>query len=71
MVSFTRVNGSSKLYDEIFVEGKVDTIQKAVDYAIAKHQDKECLGTRQILGNKSFNCTLDINMSLNTDILIN
>ena len=71
MVSFTRVNGSSKLYVEIFVEGKVDTIQKAVNYAIAKHQDKECLGTRQILGNDPFYCTLNIDRGLNTDMLLN
>ena len=50
MVSFKRENGKSKLYDEIIVKGKVDTISKAIDYAVTKYQDKECLGTRQILG---------------------
>ena len=49
-VSFTRENGNSKLYEEIIVKGKVDTIPKALDYAVAKHQDKNCLGTRAILG---------------------
>ena len=50
MVSFKRENGKSKLYDEIIVKGKVDTISKAIDYAVTKYQDKDCLGTRQILG---------------------
>ena len=52
MVSFSRVNGNSKLYEEIIVKGKVDTIPKALDYAVNKHQAKDCLGTRTILGNK-------------------
>ena len=50
MVSFKRENGNSKLYDEIIVKAKVDTISKAINYAVTKYQDKECLGTRQILG---------------------
>ena len=49
-ISFTRENGSSKLYEEIIVNGKVDTIPKALEYAVNKHQDKNCLGTRAILG---------------------
>ena len=50
VVSYTRENGSSKLYEEIIVKGKVDTIPKALEYAVDKHQDKNCLGTRTILG---------------------
>ena len=49
-VSFARKNGSSKLYEEIIVKGKVDTIPKALKYAVDKHQDMNCLGTRTILG---------------------
>ena len=50
-VSYTRENGSSKLYEEIIVKGKVDTIPKALEYAVDKHQDKNFLGTtRTILG---------------------
>ena len=49
-VSYARENGSSKLYEEIIVKGKVDTIPKALEYAVDKHQDKNCLGTRTILG---------------------
>ena len=51
-VSFTRENGNSKLYEEIIIKGKVDTIPKALDYAVNKHQDKNCLGTRTILGSQ-------------------
>ena len=51
-VSYTRENGSSKLYEEIIVKGKVDTIPKALEYAVDKHQDKNCLGTRTILGSR-------------------
>ena len=50
VVSYKRENGSSKLYEEIIVKGKVDTIPKALEYAVDKHQDKKCLGTRTILG---------------------
>ena len=50
MVSFTREMGQSKLYEEIIVKGKVDTISKAFEYVVRTFQHQDCLGTRQILG---------------------
>ena len=49
-VSFLREKGESKLYQEIIVRAKVDTVTKAFNYAVQKYQDKDCLGTRQVLG---------------------
>ena len=49
-VSFVREKGESKIYEEIIVRAKVDTVTKAFNYAVQKYQDKDCLGTRQILG---------------------
>ncbi len=51
MVSFTRENGKSKIYDEMIVQGKVDTVATALDWAVKRYQGKDCLGTRRILGN--------------------
>ena len=50
MVSFMREIGKSDLYDEIIVRRGVDTVTKAFDYAVKKYRDKDCLGTRQVLG---------------------
>ena len=50
-VAFLRKNGESKLYEEIIVRGGVDTISKAFNYAVKKHGNKDCLGTRKVLGN--------------------
>lgn len=49
-VSFFREKGSSAIYQEIIVRGKVDTVTKAFNYAVAKYGDRECLGTREVLG---------------------
>ena len=62
MVSFTREEGQSKLYEDIIVKGKVDTISKAFAYAVCTYQNQDCLGTRQILG-------ITIVMSPNVGIL--
>ena len=49
-VSFVREKGESKIYQEIVVRAKVDTVTKAFNYAVQKYGDKDCLGTRQVLG---------------------
>ena len=38
------------MYQEFIVRAKVDTVTKAFNYAVQKYQDKDCLGTRQVLG---------------------
>ena len=38
------------MFKEIIVRNGVDTMTKAFNYAVQKYGDKECLGTRQILG---------------------
>merc|ERR1711944_292954 len=50
VVNFKREKGSSKMYQEIIVEGKVDTVTKAFDFAVNKYKDRECVGTREVLG---------------------
>ena len=55
-VAFLRENGESKMYQEIIVRNRVDTMTKAFNYAVQKYGSKDCLGTRQILG-KNQNCT--------------
>ena len=49
-VAFLRENGESKMYQEIIVRNRVDTMTKAFNYAVQKYGSKDCLGTRQILG---------------------
>lgn len=39
------------MFKEIIVRNGVDTMTKAFNYAVQKYGEKECLGTRQILGN--------------------
>ena len=50
-VAFLRQNGDSEMFKEIIVRNGVDTMTKAFNYAVHKYGEKECLGTRQILGN--------------------
>jgi len=38
------------VYKEYIIDNKVDTVTKAFNYAVAKYGNKNCLGTRQILG---------------------
>ena len=49
-VAFLRRNGDSEMFKEIIVRNGVDTMTKAFNYAVHKYGEKECLGTRQILG---------------------
>ena len=53
-VSFMRELGESHLYQEIIVDGGVDTVSKAFEYAVTKYGNKECLGTRKVLGNYKY-----------------
>ena len=59
VVSFKREEGNSQYYDEIIVKGKVDTLTKALEFAAKRYKNKDCLGTRTILGNyfQSFSIT--------------
>ena len=50
VVSYVRQKGNSSIYKEIIVEAKVDTVTKAFNYAVRKFGAKECLGTREVLG---------------------
>ena len=38
------------MFKEIIVRNGVDTMTKAFNYAVQKYGEKECLGTRQVLG---------------------
>ena len=49
-VTFKREKGASQIYQEIIVEGKVDTVTKAFNYAVRKFGDRDCIGTREVLG---------------------
>ena len=49
-VSYIREKGESKIYQEIIVRARVDTVTKAFNYAVQKYGEKDCLGTRQVLG---------------------
>jgi hypothetical protein len=49
-VTFKREKGSSPMYQEIIVRGKVDTVTKSFNFAVNKFGDRECLGTREVLG---------------------
>ena len=49
-VTFQRHKGNSKIYQEIIVEGKVDTVTKAFNFAVQKYGERDCIGTREILG---------------------
>lgn len=49
-VSYRRDKGDSPIYQEIIIQGKVDTVTKSFNYAVKKYGEKSCLGTREILG---------------------
>ena len=38
------------MYNEIIIKNKVDTVTKAFNYAVKKYGNRDCLGTRQVLG---------------------
>ena len=61
-VAFLREKGESKMYEEIIVQNGVDTVTKAFNYAVQKYGNKDCLGTRQILGKIQTFCNLIITM---------
>jgi len=49
-VRFTREKSyENPTYKEIIIQNKVDTVTKAFDYAVKKHGNKQCLGTREVL----------------------
>ena len=41
------------MYNEIIIKNKVDTVTKAFNYAVKKYGNRDCLGTRQVLGRLS------------------
>jgi len=43
-------NKDNPVYKEIIIDNKVDTVAKAFNYAVKKYGDKQCLGTREVLG---------------------
>ena len=48
------------MYNEIIIKNKVDTVTKAFNYAVKKYGNRDCLGTRQVLGRLSHPCKLPI-----------
>jgi len=44
------VSSQNAVFKEIIADHGVDTITKAFNYAVAKYGSKQCLGTRQVLG---------------------
>ena len=44
------------MYNEIIIKNKVDTVTKAFNYAVKKYGNRDCLGTRQVLGRLSNPC---------------
>jgi len=44
------VSSENVVYKEIIIDNKVDTVTKAFNYAVTKYGEKQCLGTRQVLG---------------------
>jgi len=50
-VHFKRdLTNDNDTYKDIIVNKKVDTVTKAFRYAVTKHSSKQCLGTREVLG---------------------
>ena len=52
-VTVTRKKGQSPIYQEVIIEGKVDTAIKAFDFAVNKYKQAKCLGSRQVLKEQS------------------
>merc|ERR1719167_1338638 len=44
------VSTDNTVYKEVIIDNKVDTVTKALNYAVTKYGDKECFGTREVLG---------------------
>merc|ERR1719369_1110935 len=43
-------SNDNAVYKDIIIDNKVDTVTKAFNYAVTKHGEKQCLGTREVLG---------------------
>jgi len=43
-------SNNNAVYKEIIIDNKVDTVTKAFNYAVTKYKEKQCLGTREVLG---------------------
>lgn len=43
-------SNDNAVYKEVIIDNKVDTVTKAFNYAVSKYGEKQCLGTRQVLG---------------------
>eukprot|EP00092_Neocalanus_flemingeri_P007270 GFUD01007850.1.p1 GENE.GFUD01007850.1~~GFUD01007850.1.p1 ORF type:complete len:710 (+),score=206.08 GFUD01007850.1:109-2238(+) len=43
-------SNDNAVYKEIIIDNQVDTVTKAFNYAVTKHGEKQCLGTREVLG---------------------
>jgi len=43
-------SNDNAVYKEIIIDNKVDTVTKAFNYAVTKYGEKQCLGTREVLG---------------------
>jgi len=43
-------SNENAVYKDIIIDNKVDTVTKAFNYAVTKHGEKQCLGTREVLG---------------------
>ena len=48
-VTVTRQKGESKIYQDVIIDGKVDTAIKAFDFAVNKFKQVQCLGSREVL----------------------
>ena len=43
-------SNDNAVYKEIIIDNQVDTVTKAFNFAVSKYGEKQCLGTRQVLG---------------------
>ena len=43
-------SNDNAVYKDIIIDNKVDTVTKAFNYAVTKYGEKQCLGTREVLG---------------------
>jgi len=43
-------SNANAVYKEIIIDNQVDTVTKAFNFAVKKYGEKQCLGTREVLG---------------------
>ena len=43
-------SNDNAVYKEIIIDNQVDTVTKAFNFAVSKYGEKQCLGTREVLG---------------------